>query len=246
MLWNRNGGRPGTEGVRWKCRRLAGRHGRKASGTVVLVHGLFLFGFYLELLARRLTRDGYDVYVCDYPTRSCGIMEHGESFAGLLDFIAEDSKAPKGSINIVTHSLGGIVARVALSMIEELPASRKHSFKCLDSSMIGRIVMLAPPNKGSDVARRVTRLLPWSKRFAKPLPELSSAPDSAIHSMPVPKSFQIGIIAGTYDIEVAVPYTILETASARKVLRSDHALMPFYPHVYRELSLFLKTGCFSS
>lgn len=244
MPWSRSEGRSATERSPWKFRHIPGRPGGASSGGVVIVHGLFLFGFVFLPLAWRLAREGYDVYVCDYPTRRFGIREHGAHFARLLDEIAGLRGAAAGALHIVTHSLGGIVARVALASLEGTAPG--GSFKSLTPAMIGRTVMLAPPNKGSHVARDISRAFPWSGRFAKPLPELSSAPGSEIHSIPVPKSFQIGIVAGTFDIEVALPLTELEGVSARSVLCSDHTFMPFYPHVYRELLHFLRHGSFIS
>jgi triacylglycerol esterase/lipase EstA (alpha/beta hydrolase family) len=236
MAWTRRGDLAICDGSSWKCRRISARRGKAAKGSIVLAHGLFLYGFYMGPLGRRLAADGYEVHICDYPTRRCGILEHGTAFAELLRFLAAELEEG-AKLHIATHSLGGLLARVALQRIES------EGGAC--ASRIGRTVMLAPPNRGSDMARRVSRLFPsWSGRFAKPLPELSSAPDSIVHSLPIPKSFEIGIIAGTCDIEVAAPFTELPTASAWKALRSDHTFMPFYPHVYRELTHFLAEGAF--
>lgn len=244
MLWKKSERLQGGAASHWRCERYGRKlesDGKPSAEAVVLVHGLFLFGFYFWPLARRLAKDGYSVYICDYRTRKLGIREHGERFLAALESVAKDFGPSPGSLHIVTHSLGGVVARVALSSLEEAPGGRVGS---LGREAIGRTVMLAPPNKGSDVAKAVSEALPWSGRFAKPLPELSSAPGSEIHSIPSPKSFEIGVIAGTCDIEVALPYTALDGAKARKELRSDHTFMPFYPHVYRELSCFLKNGSF--
>ncbi len=227
----------------WKFSFCGGKPGGEASaGSVVLVHGLFLFGFCFKPLAWRLAKEGYDVYVYDYQTRRYGIREHGAHFLQALDEIAGKAKPAPGSLHIVTHSLGGILARVALSSLE---GAADGSLLHLKPSSIGRTVMMAPPNKGSDTAKRIVKALPWAGRFAKPLPELSSAPEAEIHSIPIPKSFEIGIIAGNCDMEVALPYTELKGAKARKVLLCDHTFMPYYSHVYKELSSFLKTGSFA-
>ena len=239
MLWNSRRGRLSGDSP-WKCRRIAGKPGREATGSIILVHGLFLFGFCLTPLARRFARDGYDVYLCDYQTRRFGIREHARHFLSLLDSIAKRTGGEDGSLHIVTHSLGGIIARAALAELER----DSKNLESLKPSMIGRTVMMAPPNNGSDMARRLSGILPWPGRFAKPLPELSSAPEAEIHSIPKPKSFEIGIIAGSRDIEVAWRQTELEGAAARKELSSGHTLMPFYPHVYRELSHFIRNGRF--
>jgi pimeloyl-ACP methyl ester carboxylesterase len=227
----------------WKCKKL--KASGEAKGAVALVHGLFMYGLYFAPLARLLRREGYDVYLCDYPTRRYGIAEHGRRFACILDRIAAENSPKAASLHIVTHSLGGTVARVALSLLEGQEVDGlKMDFASLRSWMIGRTVMLAPPNKGSDTARLATKVFPWCGRFARPLPELSSAPEAAVHALPIPRSFEIGIVAGSCDIEVAVHRTRLESASASKTLRSDHTLMPFYPHVRKEILSFLKTGAF--
>ncbi len=205
-----------------------------------------MFGHYMAPLAWKLSREGYEVSIHDYPTRRFSILEHGEGFACHLERVALETADSGAKIDIVTHSLGGILARVALSLIAAEakldPSERAHPG--ISPGRIGRIVMLAPPNKGSTTARLISNAIPWAGSFAKPLPELSEAPDAAIHSIPVPEGFDIGIIAGTLDIHVSARQAELATARSRKTLVTDHTFMPFYPHVFRETLHYLKSGSF--
>ena len=234
---------PKTKSVRMRPRRSSGAgEGR----IVVLVNGLFIVWHYMAPLAWRLAREGYDVRLYDYPTRRCGILEHGEGFALHLEELARETELAGTRIDIVTHSLGGILARVALSLISEDSKQETSSriFPGIEPGRIGRVDMLAPPNKGSRTARLVVKALPWVGSFAKPLPELSCEPGSGIHSLPVPDGFEIGIISGTSDIHVSASQAGLETANDSRTLSSDHTMMPFYPHVYRELLHYLGNGRF--
>jgi len=202
---------------------------------------------YMAPLAWRLAREGYEVRLYDYPTRHRGLAEHGEEFASYLEALALETASSGEKIDIVTHSLGGILARVALSLISKdlKLEDSERIYPGIESCRIGRTVMLAPPNKGSGTARLVVKALPWAGSFAKPLPELSCDPESEIHRLPVPFGFEIGVIAGSCDIHVSESQAALETANDSRTLSADHTMMPFYPHVYRELLHYLKKGRFS-
>ena len=110
--------------------------------TVVLLHGLARRAGSLAGLGRALAAAGFPVWACDYPSRRRGIAE---AAAGLADRLA--AELPGRPLAAVTHSLGGIVIR-------HLGDPR------LDWR---RIVMLAPPNHGSQVAAAFAgnRLFRW-------------------------------------------------------------------------------------
>ncbi len=87
------------------------------------------------------------------------------------------------AIHVVTHSLGGIILRQALTL--GVPAK------------LGRVVMLAPPNRGSAWARRMG---PWLGRLVPALPQLSDAPGSLVNRLPaMPSAVQVAVIAAEHD-----------------------------------------------
>jgi len=207
--------------------------------VVVMVHGLTRRGYNLYPLGRKINRAGYAVYVYDYATTTKVIAAHGRDFRRYLERVVKAH--PDQKINIVTHSMGGILTREALGHLAE---EYHRDSDILSADRFNRIVMLAPPNHGSDAARRAIRLLPFTRRLIKPLPELSSEPDAYIHQVPIPKNLDIGIIAGRFDMEVSKKYTYLYGAHDHIMVNSDHSFMMYMPKVTELTIKYLKEGHF--
>lgn len=207
---------------------------------VVLVHGLICRSSNMMILARRLQRAGFAVYVYDYRTTTKNIAGHGVDFKRFLERLAQEN--PGRQLHIVTHSMGGIITREALG---HLAAGCQNDGEILTSDRIGRIVMLAPPNHGSDAARRVMRWLPMVGRMIRPLPELSSAPDAYIHRVPVPVGLDIGILAGRFDGKVRIDYTPLAGMRHHRVVNAEHLFIMDLPSTARQIVRYLRTGRFT-
>src|SRR5687768_1624273 len=140
--------------------------------TIVLLHGLNRTAMSMIPIAMAARRRGYRVINWHYPSKRRSIAEHAQAFAlEVAPRLTSDSR-----VHFVTHSLGGIVVRSFLST---------HALPNL-----GRVVMLAPPNRGSEVADMLRGSLGW---MMKPLRELT--PDS-IAALPA-VDFPVGIIAGS-------------------------------------------------
>lgn len=151
--------------------------------TVVLLHGLARSASSMERMATSLRGAGYHVCNIGYPSR-----EHP------IAVLAADHVAPQvaacratatGPVHFVTHSLGGILVR-------QLAATRAVPD-------IGRVVMLGPPNQGSEV---VDVLGGWAlfRQVNGPAgDELGTGPRSVPQALgPVP--FELGVVAGTRSI----------------------------------------------
>ena len=85
----------------------------KATEVVVLVHGLGRSSRSMNKLGSVLEEHGYEVQGFDYPSTSESVEEHGEKLRNWLEGI--QSRADVRAIHLVTHSMGGIVARAALA-----------------------------------------------------------------------------------------------------------------------------------
>jgi triacylglycerol lipase len=149
--------------------------------VVVLLHGLGRTNRSMQKLETRLASAGYAVRNLRYPSRQAtpeALVEH------LHAQLAACCGAAK-RVHFVTHSLGGILLRAYLAE-RELP-------------QLGRVVMLAPPNRGSEYVNllRDVRLFRWV--FGPAAVELGTDPSSLPNRLP-PVTFELGVIAGTTGI----------------------------------------------
>ena len=195
---------------------------------VVIVHGLLHRRIVMRTFAAALRRAGRKVYVYDYKTTRKPVEAHGVELA---DFLMK-LDCPK--LDIVTHSMGGLLTRVALDRL-----ARQGR---LDG--IGRVVMLAPPHHGSEVASWWVSHFPPSRVLVRSLPDLADTPEAAVHRLPVPSGVEIGIIVGSRDSKVSESSTRLGTECDRVVIDSAHAFMMNKPEAQRLILNFLDFGCF--
>ncbi len=197
---------------------------------VILVHGLLHRGFFMENLAVYLQREDRRLCILyDYRTSSGGIEKHAARFA---EFLKPELRRC-GKTDIVTHSMGGLLTRLALEKLDAEERSRIH-----------RIVMLAPPHYGSPAASAWCRVLPFAGWILPPLPELREEETALVHRLPVPEGFPIGVIAGSRDREVPVASTRLPGAADHIVVDSAHSFIMNKSEAQRQTLAFLRDGRF--
>jgi pimeloyl-ACP methyl ester carboxylesterase len=195
------------------------------AACVSLVHGYLANKFLLTGLARRLRQRGFQPRAWGYWNMQCSLLVHAERFA--RELAARDADPAVGTLHIVTHSMGGIVARAALDRYRP----RK----------LGRIVMLAPPNRGSFVATATAHTF---GRFLKPVAELSTAPDSLVNSLPTPEGVEIGVIAAAHDALVSEASTHPAVPHAHVILPTWHTGLLFREDAAECVAEFLARGSF--
>ena len=216
---------PFTNQAQAKAHSLIAKH-----KTIILIHGLMRTPASMYFLNFYLKNEGYQTYTYDYPSAKNTIQEHGLLLNQYLKKFLKDH--PNTQVYLITHSLGGIIARDGLARLnsEEL----KH---------IGGLIMLAPPNQGSVLAKFFTKIFPLTSYFIKPLTELSSEQNSYVHKVPIPK-VKIGIIAGRYDAKVPPDSAHLEGQADPVVVNSTHTFIMNNAQTKLYIKHFLEKGSF--
>jgi pimeloyl-ACP methyl ester carboxylesterase len=191
--------------------------------VVVLTHGFMANRWLLVPLARRLRRCGWKTIVWGYPSLTPSVLTHGERFAGLLADIEAQTEVEQ--IHVVAHSMGGIVTRAALT--RGIP------------SKFRRLVMLAPPNRGSFVATATAGLM---GRVLRPVAELTTHPESLVNTLAEPAGVEIGVIAAGRDQLVSLESTRLSMPHEHTVLPCMHSSLLFRRDAAALTAQFLEHG----
>ncbi len=211
-----------------------------ASDCVVLLHGLGRSHLSMTLLQFVLERSGYKVWNRGYPSTRKTVEELAPVVG---EAVAECRKFAPQKIHFVTHSMGGILVRTYF---------RDHQV-----AEAGRVVMLAPPNHGSEIvdAHRDRR---WFRRATGPAgQQLGTAADGLPNTLP-PLKLEVGVIAGKrssdpwfnrlyagdHDGKVSVASARLPEMKDMLVVESGHTFMMNSPAVIRQVKAFLKDGAF--
>jgi pimeloyl-ACP methyl ester carboxylesterase len=195
-----------------------------SNDAVVLVHGLASHSILLAPLARALAAHFAHVTSWNYRSLWFRIERHGRALARHLRQV---DRSGTGRIHLVTHSMGGIIGRLALE--EYLP------------ERFGRFLMIAPPNRGSHMA---TRFAPYLGRICPPLAQLADHASSFVCSLPQPKVSELGVIAAARDALVRESHTRLGCEVDHIVLPGRHSSLLWKQATAEQVRHFLEHGRF--
>lgn len=212
-----------------------------AQGEVILLHGLCRTSRSMAKMERALTEAGYKVHNVDYPSRTAPVEKLADDAIGKAVSDCQLDGATK--IGFVTHSLGGILVRSYLAR-RTIPN-------------LGRVVMLAPPNQGSEVVDKLGWLFLFKWLNGPAGNELGTDTNSAPNELG-PANFPLGIIAGDRSInwinsllisgrddgKVSVERTKLAGMSDHIVIHATHPFIMKNREVIRQTVRFLRAGNF--
>jgi hypothetical protein len=255
-----------------QCRLLDGNNWRRASGTfeecstmlakikreqkllaprgraVLVLHGLGRDRAMMEPLCRYLRANSrFNVYSFGYASTQAGVAHHARCLAHVIERLEGGTE-----LNFVAHSLGNIVVRHYFADCQAVRADRL-------APPLGRMVMLGPPNHGSEIATALARsdwFVTATGRAGLELGAKWADLEPRLATPPCP----FGIIAGGRgnaqgfnpllptddDGLVTVASTQLSDATDFIRLPVLHTLLPSDGKVLEYTLRFLENGCFVS
>jgi len=209
---------------------------------VVLLHGLARTASSMQDLADALSVADYHVVNVDYKSRSETIEVLAELAVGRG--LTQCAFNTSGEVNFVTHSLGGILVRQYL-LNKQIPN-------------LGRVVMLAPPNNGSEVVDEMIKV-PGVEWYNGPSFEQLSVDEHSAVMRLGKVEFDLGVIAGTRTVnyilsqflpnpddgKVSVESTKVEGMCGFLTVPSSHTFIMNNDVVIEQVQAYLQTGAFN-
>jgi len=210
---------------------------------VVLIHGMGRTLHSMDEMQEQLVTAGYHTVSLGYPSTSVTIEEAARE--NLPEALARCQQFNPSSIHFVTHSLGGIVLRSILK--DSKPEN------------LGRVVMLSPPNHGSEAA---DKLKDWwlYKMINGPAGQQLTTDDNSVPNTLGPADYPVGVITGDRyfffdywlstiipgqdDGKVSVASSRLEGMQDFLVVHETHPFLMDDEYVQEETIYFLKNGSF--
>ncbi|MGN6328740.1 MAG: esterase/lipase family protein [Rhodanobacter sp.] len=205
------------------------------SDHVILLHGLWMRGFALAMLHRRLGEAGFQVDRFDYLSVAATEQQILEPLRQRMHALGADGEP----VHLVGHSLGGLLAlRACLGA--ELPQ--------------GRVVCLGSPLRGSAAARSFSA---WGRGGEVLLGHNRELLEQGFDCWTGPR--QVGVIAGCtplglgavlghldgeHDGTVAVEETRLPGLTGHCVVEANHTGLLFSADVAQRAGHFLREGHF--
>jgi pimeloyl-ACP methyl ester carboxylesterase len=201
--------------------------------TVILVHGLWVHGLVMKLMAQRIGCSGFRVLCYSYPSLRLTLTQNAERLARFAVGAGGDR------VHLVGHSLGGLVALKAAPL---LPAQ-------------GRIVLAGTPFSDSFSAHRLKALPYGGAALGRSMAQwLADERPAGL------ERYEIGVVAGAMSIGlgrliardlpkpndgvVCVSETQVPGMRDHLVLNVSHTAMLFSTAVVRQICTFLRDGRF--
>jgi triacylglycerol lipase len=210
--------------------------------AIILLHGLARTSRSMNKAGKLLATYGYKIINVDYPSRKYNIEILARD--AIVPALKQCASKDIIKIHFLTHSMGGILIRYYLSA---------HRI-----DKLGRVVMLAPPNQGSEV---VDKLAGWPvfNVINGPAGLQMGTNKNSLPNMLGPVNFPTGIIAGDKTVNPLLSRLFLEANDGKvSVSRTqvqgmqDFIVMPYsHPFIMQRVAVieqalhFIQQGYFA-
>lgn len=208
---------------------------------VLLLHGIAGSTLQLAKLECALAGAGYETLNLRYAGRR-------KPIESLLEDVHRDASRfldrASGRTHFVTHSMGGLVTRALISRYR--PAA------------LGRVVMLAPPNQGSELADLLAGTTAYRRFFGPAGSQLRTTRDEGLRRLLGTVDYPLGVIAGDRfldplcwliiprpnDGRVSVASTAVDGMADTITIRANHTFIMRNPRAIEQTIHFLRNGRF--
>ena len=201
---------------------------KQQNDIVVLVHGLGGNRLQMWPISRRLKNSGYEIRNWCYRSLGNRIETHAKRLG--MELTVLDSQMSESKIHLVTHSMGGIIARTM--------------FADFEFQNLGRVVMLAPPHRGSHMARKLTPYIGW---LTPSLSQLSDSLDSFVNQLPntlKQQGIEFGIVEAAKARVIVQGGVHLEGYRDYACVEGHHGVLTWYSDTICLVEDFLAQGKF--
>ncbi|MFU8819343.1 MAG: esterase/lipase family protein [Desulfurivibrio sp.] len=203
--------------------------------AVVLIHGIWMTGFEMAWLGRRLRAAGFAPHRFPYSSLRTTPERNADDLAAFIN------RLPPQPVHLVGHSLGGRISELLLRRHPQL------------TRRLGRVVTLGTPFAGSHIARFLARN-PVSRLLLGAAAQTLTSAVTAWNHVPA-----LGVIAGDrgpgigylipqmpkpHDGTVALAETVIAGATDRVTVPHGHLPMLFQRRVAFLVVNFLQNGSF--
>ena len=209
---------------------------------VILLHGLARTRLSFNKMAKSLETVGYNVTNVNYPSRKYPIEKLSRQY--IESAVSKVRKVNPSRIHFVTHSMGGILVR--------------HYLNNNELAELGNIVMLSPPNQGSEVVDKLGRM-PGFYLLNGPAGLQLGTSRQSIPNQLGPVSHSVGVITGNKSINLFLSRLIpgqndgkvsVERAKVNGmtdflVVPHSHPFIMNSKEVIRQMKYYLKNAQFS-
>ncbi|MEN9304543.1 MAG: hypothetical protein RL264_2972 [Bacteroidota bacterium] len=213
-----------------------------AAHKIYIIHGYASSKLMMSKLTRTIRNDHFKVENYGYRSMRKGLDSLGK------ELYLHIKNEHYDTISFVSHSMGGLVVRSMLQFSQNDPKF----------PVIHRMVMIAPPNKGAELADFGSSFELLKFVLGPNVEKMKTTSDAYVAKLPLPLGFDVGIIAGQRGKKVGYNLFIKEDndglLSTNKTklgtekdficVRADHNSLLYKKFVGKLTLSFLRNGIF--